>query len=79
MRFPTSLRSLVASRTLRTIVLVGPVLMPILAMAQEEEGAPPTPGLKQTSPVWLGYLFMAVLLAVVIVVSLIPSKRGHQD
>jgi hypothetical protein len=31
-----------------------------------------------TSPV-LGYLIMAVFGAAIITVSLLPSKRGHQD
>jgi hypothetical protein len=29
--------------------------------------------------VWLGMFVMFVLAAVVVVVSLMPSKRGHQD
>jgi heme exporter protein D len=39
----------------------------------------PQPRLTRSPPVWLGYLITVVLLAVVMAVSLMPSKRGHQD
>jgi hypothetical protein len=42
-------------------------------------GAPPPPTLRRTAPVWVGYLVTFALLAMVVIVSLIPSKRGHQD
>jgi hypothetical protein len=42
-------------------------------------GAPPPPALRRSAPVWLGYLIIFALLAMVVIVSLIPSKRGHQD
>ena len=42
---------------------------------------PPAPGLTPNDgqPVWVGFLIMFVLLAVVVAVSLMPSKRSHQD
>jgi hypothetical protein len=42
---------------------------------------PPSPGLtvKDGQPVWLGFLIMFCLLVVVMLVSLMPSKRSHQD
>ena len=52
-------------------------LMPTLAWASVT--APPQQNLRKAPPVWMGYLLMFVLIAVVIVVSLISSKRGHQD
>jgi hypothetical protein len=51
---------------------------PAISLAQSAE-APPQPALSKTPPVWLGYLVMFVLLGVVLAVSLMPSKRGHQD
>lgn len=52
-------------------------LAPAIAWAQSS--APPTPGLRRTPAAWVGYLVIFVLLALVLAVSLIPSKRGHQD
>ena len=52
-------------------------LAPAVAWAQST--APPTPGLRRTPAAWVGYLVIFVLLALVLAVSLIPSKRGHQD
>jgi hypothetical protein len=51
-------------------------LWPMITLAQT---APKSPQLQKTPPVWLGYLVMALLLAVVLAVSLMPSKRSHQD
>jgi hypothetical protein len=51
-------------------------MWPAVALAQT---APPPPQLQKVPPVWLGYLVMALLLAVVLAVSLMPSKRSHQD
>jgi hypothetical protein len=58
--------------------LVATLIWPPVAFAQRAE-APPQPSLSSVPPVWLGYLIMFVLLAVVLAVSLMPSKRGHQD
>ena len=52
------------------------VVWPSICLAQQ---AAPPPNLKQAPPVWLGFLVMFVLLAVVMAVSLMPSKRSHQD
>src|SRR5690606_22529189 len=41
--------------------------------------AAPQPTVREGYPVWFGYLLMAVLGGGVIVVSLLPSKRSHQD
>ena len=49
---------------------------PAITLAQT---APKPPQLQKVPPVWLGYLVMALLLAVVLAVSLMPSKRSHQD
>ncbi len=40
---------------------------------------PPSPSLSRTPAVWVGFAFMFILLALVLGVSLMPSKRGHQD
>jgi hypothetical protein len=53
----------------------------VLAMwpALAQAAAPPAPILKKSPPVWLGFLVMALLLIIVMFVSLMPSKRSHQD
>ncbi len=50
------------------------VLAPAVAQAQSTDQV-----LQRAPPVWLGYLVIFVLLVVVLAVSLMPSKRGHQD
>ena len=49
---------------------------PLLVWA---DTAAPNPTLKKSPPAWLGILIMFVLLGMVLFVSLMPSKRGHQD
>lgn len=39
----------------------------------------PQPNVTNTPPAWVGFLIMAVLAIVVIAISLMPSKRSHQD
>ena len=52
-------------------------LAPAVALAQST--APPQPALRRAPAVWVGYFVIAVLIILVLVVSLMPSKRGHQD
>lgn len=53
------------------------VLVPAaVALAQE---APPQPGLTRTAAPWVGFMLMFVLVVLVLGVSLMPAKRGHQD
>jgi len=61
--------------------MLGLVLLTLFAptVAWAQDNAPPQPSLKTYPPVWIGYLVMAVLLGMVVAVSLLPSKRGHQD
>ena len=67
-------RLLVAAMPL--IAVAVPLVVSSAAMAVED---PPSPTLRQTGSLIVAYLVMVVLLAAVIIVSLIPSKRGHQD
>jgi hypothetical protein len=53
------------------------IFLPAVCWAQTV--AVPEPTLHRTSAVWLGYAVMFALAAVVIAVSLMPSKRSHQD
>ena len=45
----------------------------------QDGSSPPQPNLNKSAPAWLGFLVMVILLALVLGVSLLPSKRGHQD
>ena len=62
-----------AAWVIPTLVMLVPTAV---AFAQT---APPQPSLKRSPPVWIGYLVMFVLAVLVVAVSLLPSKRGHQD
>jgi len=63
------------NRTKLILMAVVLAMWPALAQA----AAPPAPILKKSPPVWLGFLVMALLLIIVMFVSLMPSKRSHQD
>lgn len=52
------------------------LIAPAVALAQ---AAPESPSLKRYPAVWLGYAAMFGLIIVVMAVSLMPSKRSHQD
>lgn len=43
------------------------------------QATPDSPTIRQSPPVWWGYAILFLLLVVVLAVSLMPSKRGHQD
>jgi len=51
-------------------------LWPTIVLAQQ---AAPQPSLRKSPAAWLGMLVMFLLLAIVLGISLMPSKRGHQD
>ena len=50
-----------------------------LPVIQSHGAAPPPAQLTSGQPVWIGYAFMVLLVAVILAVSLMPSKRSHQD
>jgi heme A synthase len=58
------------------LALTSPLLAPATALAQN---APRDPQIGQRSPVWLGYLVAAVFGGILIVLTLLPSKRQHDD
>lgn len=41
--------------------------------------SPPEPNLRKTPAAWMGFMLMFLFFGVVIGISLISSKRGHQD
>jgi hypothetical protein len=54
------------------------ILSPAVAFAQRTS-TPDQPSLRNAPKAWMGYLIIVVLLAIVMAISLMPSKRGHQD
>jgi len=51
------------------------VLWPSIALAQ----AAPTPAIRNPPPPWIGLFTIFFFLVLVLAISLMPSKRGHQD
>jgi hypothetical protein len=57
---------------------LAPLVVTAISSAQEQL-APPQPAFEpKTSPV-IGYLVIAVLFGIIVALSLMPSKRSHQD
>ena len=65
-------------RTMSRLVAALPVWL-LAGAAWAQGNVPDPPTLNRSAPVWLGFLIMFVLVAVVMAVSLMPSKRSHQD
>ncbi len=66
----------------KLLTVLAPALFAIAtatAAWAQDGNAPPQPNLNKSVPAWLGFLVMVILLALVLGVSLLPSKRGHQD
>ena len=60
------------------LAALGLLALPSTVWAQTEAPPQPTHGGKSAAS-WIGYLLIFVMLVLVVFVSLIPSKRGHQD
>ena len=61
----------------RYFIAIAVLLTPVAAALAQTPA--PQPNLRNAPPVWLGYLIMGVLMVIVIGISLLPSKRSHQD
>ncbi len=64
---------------LMAIAFVGLVTTTPAVAQMLPESAPPEVRFRNPPPVWVGYLVMFLLAAVVVTLSLMPSKRSHQD
>ncbi len=69
--------ALLRTSLLRTAVCACVLLWPTIAFAQQE--APESPTLSRGPHPIIGFGVMFVLLALLMAISLMPSKRGHQD
>ena len=63
--------------SVRVVVIAAAILAPAAVVCAQDEVL--EANLRRGPPIWLGYLVMFGLLTAVILVSLMPSKRGHQD
>lgn len=61
------------------LFVLATLIVPATTMAQYIATAPPAPTIRKSPAAWIGYGLLFVLLVAVMVVSLMPSKRGHQD
>ncbi len=66
-----------ASRIAHVMLVLSVLAWPALALAQPS--AAPSAELQKEPKIWFGYLIIFVFFAAIIVVSLMPSKRSHQD
>lgn len=71
-------RSTASTKRLRLLTGALPLLL-INAAAWAQSAAAPQPTLQKSPPVWLGLLVIFLMLVAVVTVSLLPSRRGHQD
>ncbi len=62
----------------RALVIAAAILAPAVVVCEQGE-VPEAQNLRRDPPVFLGYLVMFGLLTAVMLASLMPSKRGHQD
>jgi hypothetical protein len=63
----------VSRATLAAMTLLAP------AVARAQDNVPPSPTLSRVPKPWIGFAVIFLLVVLVLGVSLIPSKRGHQD
>jgi hypothetical protein len=65
----------VKHQSLRLLTLAAPFIWTAVTMAQSA----PQPSARKVPPTWIGYLVIFGLLVLVLLVSMMPSKRTHQD
>ncbi|MDI9403804.1 MAG: hypothetical protein QM516_08025 [Limnohabitans sp.] len=61
----------------RVLAITAPLALSTVASAQSLK--PPDPNFTPTPGPVVGYLVMGVLFAIIVAVSLMPSKRSHTD
>lgn len=69
------------ARSMQVIALAAAafVALPIANAQDAESNAPRQPTVRNLSAAWVGYAAMALIVGLVVTISLMPSKRGHQE
>ncbi len=77
----SSRRSRHLARTAQAIALAAVAFFasPIAYAQDAESNAPRQPTVRKLSAAWVGYAAMALIVGLVVTISLMPSKRGHQE
>ncbi len=76
---PTLARGVARTLVGWTIALATLAIAVAPAVAQEASNAPRQPAVRNFPSAWVGYAAMFFIMALVVGVSLYPSKRGHQE
>ncbi len=76
-RFPSRISRYAAGIRALTVG-AGLLAFNFAALAQDTQAAP-QPSLQKSPPIWLGILVIFIMLVLVVTVSLMPSRRSHQD
>jgi len=66
----------------RRLYMLAATAAPLAAAASAmaaQTGVPPDPSLRKGPAAWMGFGMMFILFGAVVAISLMPSKRGHQD
>ena len=64
----------------RFLVFAAMLLIAEIAVAMPAALAPPQPANNKNTPaVWVGILVMIIIVGVILTISLMPSRRSHQD
>jgi hypothetical protein len=63
-------------QTLLTTFVCSTLVLETIAVSA---AIPPTPNIRKGPAAWMGFGLMFLFFAGVVLVSIMPSKRGHQD
>ena len=55
------------------------IASPIASQIALAAASPPEPSLRKPPSTWVGYVLMFIFFGIVISVSIMSAKRGHQD
>jgi len=72
-------RAIPMKRVQNLIVTTAAVLLPAAVACAQAVPDPPNIPTGQRSPVWLGYLVAFVFIAILVIATLLPSKRSRED
>ena len=73
------LRKITKSTRLTPLVITSPLWLAAATALAQSANTPPPADLNRTTSPLLGFGLMFLLTAIVVAISLMPSKRSHQD